>query len=42
MITITRYGRRHWAVYQQGDLLCVTLYKRGAIAVKAALESHHP
>ena len=39
MITITRYGCRHWAMYRQGDLLGVTLYNRGAMAVKAALEA---
>ncbi len=38
MIEIERYHSRYWAVYLRGQLLCVTLYKKGAIAVKLALE----
>lgn len=38
MIRIERYGRRFWAVYEKGRLLCVTVYKKGANAVKARLE----
>ena len=31
---IDRYGPRHWAVYRpDGELLTVTVYKKGAIAV---------
>lgn len=30
---IERYGRRFWAVYEDGKLLCVALYKKGAVAV---------
>jgi hypothetical protein len=30
---IERYGRRFWAVYEDGKLLCVTVYKKGAVAV---------
>ena len=33
MLTYSRYGRRYWAVYDSDDLLCVTVYKKGAIAV---------
>ena len=38
MITIAKY-RRHWALYRAGNLLAVIVYKRGALAVKAALEA---
>ncbi len=31
------YVTRHWAVYLNGDLLTVTLYRKGALAVAAAL-----
>ena len=37
--TVTRYGARYWAVYYNGQLLAVTIYKKGALAVKNALES---
>ena len=33
MLTYTRYGTRFWAVYESGNLLCVTVYKKGALAV---------
>jgi hypothetical protein len=33
MLTYSRYGRRYWAVYESGDLLCVTVYRKGALAV---------
>jgi len=36
---VTRYGARHWAVYHKGQLLAVTVYKKGALAVQKALES---
>jgi hypothetical protein len=39
MLTIARYGRRNWAVYLNGDLLVVAVYKKGAAAVKSTLES---
>lgn len=30
-MTITKYGRRFWAVYDsEGSLICVCLYKKGA------------
>jgi hypothetical protein len=35
--TITRYGPRYWAVYLDGKLLAVTVYKKGALAIKDAL-----
>ena len=33
MISITRYGRRNWAVLLDGELLGVALYKKCAAAV---------
>ena len=36
-IEITKYGNRHWAVFLDGQLLCVTVYKKGALAVREAL-----
>ena len=36
-IEITRYGNRNWAVWLDGDLLAVTVYKKGAQAVAHAL-----
>ena len=39
MITVERYRKtRFWAVYDAGELVCVTVYKKGANAVKARLE----
>jgi hypothetical protein len=32
-IEITRYGTRNWAVWFDGELLAVTVYKKGATAV---------
>ena len=31
------YASRYWAVFIDGELLCVTLYRKGAEAVAAAL-----
>lgn len=42
-IEVARYRKpdgfptRHWAVFVNGDLLVVTLYRKGALAVAAAL-----
>ena len=36
-IEIAKYGSRHWAVFIDGRLLCVTMYKKGALAVRDAL-----
>ncbi len=39
MLTIERYRRtRFWGLYEAGELLCVTVYKKGARAVKERLE----
>jgi hypothetical protein len=43
-VTITKYGQRYWAVWLDGELLAVTLYKKGARAITAAittLSTHH-
>jgi hypothetical protein len=43
-LTITKYGTRYWAVWLDGDLLAVTLYKKGARSVASAittLSTHH-
>jgi hypothetical protein len=31
-IEITRYGNRNWAVWLDGELLAVTVYRKGARA----------
>jgi hypothetical protein len=39
MLTVERYRKtRFWAVYECGELLCVTVYRKGANAVKERLE----
>jgi len=42
--TIAKYGDRHWAVYQGDKLICVTVYKRGALEVAKQLTppTHEP
>jgi hypothetical protein len=40
-IIVTRYGTRFWAIYLNGQLLAVTVYKKGALAVQAALTRPH-
>lgn len=37
-VTVEKYSDRSFAVYVSGDLLCVTMYKKGAMAVKSLLE----
>ena len=42
-IEVTRYRQsRHWAVYVDGELLAVTVYRKGAEAVRRALEDQAP
>lgn len=42
-LAIERYGRtRFWGVYEAGELLCVTVYKKGAQAVKNRIERGAP
>lgn len=38
-MTIERYGRRFWAVYEAGALVCVCVYLKGARAVVARLQT---
>ena len=43
-LSITKYGSRYWAVWLDGQLLAVTLYKKGAQSVTAAItqfSTHH-
>jgi len=35
--SIARYGTRYWANYLNGQLLAVTVYKKGALAIQNAL-----
>ena len=36
-IEVRPYGNRFWAVYMNGELVCVTVYKKGAFAVESIL-----
>ena len=36
-VHVTRYGSRNWAVWIDGELLAVTVYRKGAKAVQATL-----
>jgi hypothetical protein len=38
-IVIVKYGR-HWAVYDGDELICVCVYKRGALEVQRRLSQH--
>lgn len=39
MLSISRYRKtRFWGLYDGSELLCVTVYKKGARAVKDRLE----
>ena len=39
---VKRYGSCYWAVYLNGELLAVTVYKKGALAVQQALRTALP
>ena len=39
VVSIDRYGSRNWAVYVDGELLAVTVYLKGARAVKELVDS---
>lgn len=40
---VTRYKRRHWAVYDtEGALICVCVYKKGAENVARLLQESTP
>lgn len=34
------YATRYWAVIVDGELLAVTVYRKGAVAVARAIQSH--
>jgi hypothetical protein len=36
--SVTKYGIRYWAVFEGDTLVCVTLYRKGALEVKRRLE----
>lgn len=39
MLVVSKYrNTRFWGLYDSGELLCVTVYKKGANAVKVRLE----
>lgn len=43
MLTVERYrDTRFWGLYEAGQLLCVTVYKKGAEAVKTRIERGEP
>jgi len=43
MLRIERYRRtRFWGLYEAGELLCVTVYKKGAATVKERIERGEP
>lgn len=43
MLTVERYARtRFWALYENRQLLCVTVYKKGANAVRDRIERGEP
>ena len=37
---IERYGSRFWGLYSEGELLAVTVYKRGAMRLQHILQNH--
>ena len=39
-VEVRKYGDRTWAVFHGGELLCVTLYLKGAMAVKLLIEQY--
>ena len=38
-LSITKYGDLYWAVWLDGQLLAVTLYKKGATAIASTITS---
>ena len=38
-LKVEKWDRRHWAVYDGPALVCVTVYKKGAVEVKRRLEN---
>jgi len=37
---IERYGSRFWGLYSEGELLAVTVYKKGAMRLQQILQNH--
>ena len=37
-LKVEKWDRRNWAVYDGPELVCVTVYKKGAVEVKRRLE----
>jgi hypothetical protein len=43
MLTVERYrDSRFWGLYESGQLLCVTVYRKGAETVKTRIERGEP
>jgi len=38
-LKVEKWDHRHWAVYDGSELVCLTVYKKGAVEVKRRLES---
>ncbi|MGD0405544.1 MAG: hypothetical protein ABSB10_02695 [Candidatus Bathyarchaeia archaeon] len=38
-LVIERYGNRYFALYEGETLICVTVYRKGAVEVKRRLEA---
>ena len=38
IVEVTRRAKGRWAVVLGGELLCLPVYRRGALAVKAVIE----
>lgn len=36
-VHVTRYGSRNWAVWIDGELLAVTVYRKGARAIQTTI-----
>ena len=41
-LKVEKWDHRHWAVYDGPELVCVTVYKKGALEVKRRLENTVP
>ena len=40
--TVVKWDGRYWAVFEGDELVCVTVYKKGALEVKRRLEQRSP
>ncbi|MDD5198202.1 MAG: hypothetical protein PHC88_00235 [Terrimicrobiaceae bacterium] len=41
-VIVTKYASRHWAVWLQGELVAVTVYRKGAQRVAELLQTLRP